>query len=115
MVMHADQHTNRPTERQSCFTAVTFTTLVTVCLPVQGQQELQQQQRQIDAAIARAYPVQLGNRQQWGECLAVQVDAQVSGIRSALGNALAEESQRRGLRAMAAVAYVEVRSGLPPV
>lgn len=78
-----------------------------------GAPILAEQQRQVAAAVAASFEVSLGGaaggRLGWGRCLAVRVGAELAGLRSQLGNALAEESQRRGLRAVAAVAYVEVR------
>jgi hypothetical protein len=80
-----------------------------------GQPVLSEQQRLVQEAVAQAFEVQLGGpagqRHGWGRCLAVRVGDQLVALRSQLGNALAEESARRGLRALAAVAYVEVRTG----
>ena len=65
------------------------------------------------AAVATAYEIALGGAAGaaagWGRCLAVRVGEDLAGLRSQLGNALAEESQRRGLRPVAAVAYIEAR------
>lgn len=73
------------------------------------------QQRQVAAAVQLAFEVSLGGTagaaKGWGRCLAVRVGEDLSGLRSQLGNALAEESQRRGLRPVAVVAYIEVGAG----
>ena len=78
-----------------------------------GQPILAEQQRLVAEAVSTAFPVSLGGAQGagrgWGRCLAVRVGDQMAALRSQLGNALAEESQRQGLRPMAVVAYIEVR------
>lgn len=78
-----------------------------------GKPILAEQRRQVAAAVAASFEVALGGaaggKLGWGRCLAVRVGQELAGLRSQLGNALAEESQRRGLRAVAAVAYVEAR------
>lgn len=82
-------------------------------LIARGQPILAEQARQVAAAVATAFPVQLGGPEGasrgWGSCLAVQVGEDLAGLRSQLGNALAEASQARGLRPLAVVAYIEVR------
>ena len=79
---------------------------------MQGQQVLELQNQQIKAALNAAFEVQLGGSagaaKQWGKCLAVRADGDLSKIRSSLGNALAEASAARSLRAVAAVCYIEV-------
>ena len=82
-------------------------------LIARGEPILEQQRRQVAAAVATAFEVALGGgagaARGWGRCLAVRVGADLAGLRSQLGNALAEESAARGLRPMAVVAYIEVR------
>lgn len=81
-----------------------------------GKPILAEQQRLVAEAVATAFPVTLGGAEGaargWGRCLAVRVGDQMASLRSQLGNALAEESQRQGLRPMAVVAYIEVRGRL---
>lgn len=81
-----------------------------------GTPILAEQQRMMKKAVAQAFPVDLGGaagaERGWGRCLAVRIGPEMSkliALRSELGNALATESQRRGLRGMAVVAYGEVR------
>ena len=73
---------------------------------------LEQQAKQIAAAMDSAFVVTLGgqpgSKKQWGQCLAVKVDSSLAQIRSSLGNALAQASADQGLRAIAVVAYIEV-------
>jgi hypothetical protein len=77
-----------------------------------GEPILAEQQRLVAEAVGGAFEVSLGGgtgaARGWGRCLAVRVGEQMAGLRSQLGNALAEESARRGLRAVAVVAYIEV-------
>lgn len=67
-------------------------------------------------AVAQAFVVQLGGGdgagRGWGRCLAVRVGPELSSLRSQLGNELAAASAAQGLRAMAVVAYLEVRQGV---
>ena len=81
---------------------------------IQGQEVLDEQDRQIRAALQTAFTVQLGgaegSQQHWGRCLAVQVDSKLSQIRSSLGNALAAAPKADNLKAIAVVAYAEVSS-----
>lgn len=81
-------------------------------LIARGRPILAEQQRLVAEAVSQAYVVRLGGAANagrgWGQCLAVTVGDELSRLRSQLGNALAEESARRGLRAMGLVAYVEV-------
>ena len=78
----------------------------------QGRNSLEKQDKMIAAAVKSAFRVQLGGadgvQQQWGCCLGVMADAELSSIRSALGNALAQASQQQGLRPVGLVAYHEV-------
>lgn len=78
-----------------------------------GAPILAEQQRLVQEAVGQAFVVNVGGaagaERGWGRCLAVRVGAQLASLRSQLGNALAEESRRQGLRAMAVVAYIEVR------
>ncbi|KAL4859293.1 hypothetical protein ACK3TF_001036 [Chlorella vulgaris] len=85
-----------------------------------GTPILAEQQRMMQEAVAQAFPVDLGGaagaERRWGRCLAVQIGPEMSkliALRSELGNALAIESQRRGLRGMAVVAYGEAAMGDP--
>lgn len=97
-------------------------------LIARGKPIMAEQTRLVQEAVQRSFVVQLGGGgggsgsggsgsggsgegRAWGRCLAVQVGDQLSKLRSQLGNALAEESRARGLRAMAAVAYVEAAMG----
>lgn len=85
-------------------------------LLLQGRAALDKQAQLIAAAIQTAFVVQLGGdtgHAHWGNCLAVLADAELASIRSALGNALAQASQDRGLRAVGVVAYHEVCITLP--
>lgn len=79
---------------------------------MQGQVVLKQQDQQISAALQTAFVVNLGGSaaaaKRWGKCLAVRADGGLAQIRSSLGNALAHASAAKGLRAIAAVAYIEV-------
>ena len=79
---------------------------------VQGHSAMKQQNKMIAAAMRAAFKVQLGGadgaHQQWGCCLGIMADAELSAIRSAVGNALAQASQQQGLRAIGLVAYHEV-------
>ena len=81
------------------------------CVP-QGRVELEQQSRRIAAALEDSFEVILGGAdgaaRDWGRCLAVRADS-LPELRSQLGNALAEKSRAAGLRAVAVVAYCEVR------
>lgn len=83
-----------------------------VALIARGQPILEEQQRQVQAAVGTAFEVALGGAaggaRGWGRCLAVRVGDGLAGLRSQLGNALAEESKARGLRPVAVVAYIEV-------
>lgn len=78
----------------------------------QGQAILEEEDRLIAALAGTAFVVELGGltgrAAGWGRCLAVR-PGDAASIRSRLGNVVAEESARRGLRAMAAVVYSEVR------
>jgi hypothetical protein len=80
-----------------------------------GEPELARQAAAIAAALGVAHEVALGGAagagRGWGRALAVHVGADGAAMRSQLGNALAEEAGRRGLRAVAAVAYEE--AGIP--
>ena len=80
-----------------------------------GKPILAEQQRLVAEAVAQAFSVSLGGAEGaghgWGRCLAVRVGDQLASLRSQLGNALAEESQRQGLRPMAVVVYIEVGGG----
>lgn len=80
---------------------------------MQGTEALNKQEQLIAAALKTAFIVTLGGskgtQQQWGCCLGVLANAELSSIRSALGNALAQASEQRGLRAIGVVAYHEVR------
>jgi nanoRNase/pAp phosphatase (c-di-AMP/oligoRNAs hydrolase) len=82
-----------------------------------GKPILAEQQRLVAEAVATAFPVSLGGAEGasrgWGRCLAVRVGDQMASLRSQLGNALAEESQRQGLRPMAVVAYIEAAMNDP--
>ena len=70
---------------------------------------LDKQERLIAAAVKAAFTVKLGGpHQEWGSCLGVIAQPDLASIRSALGNALAEASGQRGLRAIGVVAYHEV-------
>lgn len=81
-------------------------------LIARGRPILAEQQRLVAEAVSQAYTVRLGGAahagQDWGRCLAVTVGDELARLRSQLGNALAQESARRGLRAMGLVAYLEV-------
>lgn len=61
-----------------------------------------------------AFPVQLGGSQglksHWGRCLGVRANAELSQIRSTVGNELAQASAKQGLRPIGVVAYIEVDS-----
>lgn len=80
-------------------------------LIARGRPILAEQQRLVTEAVGQAFEVRLGGaahvERDWGRCLAVTVGEELARLRSQLGNALAEESARRGLRAMGLVAYVE--------
>lgn len=71
-------------------------------------------ERRIAEAVSGAFVLNLGGArgagEGWGQCLTVRADppSTLSSIRSQLGNALAIEAQLRGLRAVGAVAYIEV-------
>lgn len=71
--------------------------------------------KKIRGALATAGIVRLGGdtgqQKGYGKCLCVQAsaDSGLDKIRSSLGNALAEQSAGRGLRAMGLIAYREVR------
>lgn len=84
-------------------------------LIARGRPILAEQQRLVTEAVGQAFEVRLGGaahvERDWGRCLAVTVGEELARLRSQLGNALAEESARRGLRAMGLVAYVEVGAG----
>lgn len=86
-------------------------------LIARGRPILAEQQRLVAEAVSQAYVVRLGGAANagrgWGQCLAVTVGDELSRLRSQLGNALAEESARRGLRAMGLVAYVEAAMNDP--
>ena len=73
---------------------------------------LDKQDRQIVEALKSAFVVNLGGssgaEHQWGHCLAVKADSSLAQIRSSVGNALAQASADRGLRAIGVVAYIEV-------
>eukprot|EP00884_Botryococcus_braunii_P018835 jgi/Botrbrau1/5635/Bobra.55_1s0024.1 len=75
-----------------------------------GKSILEKEAKVIAALQKTAFVVQLGGdagrEAGWGRCLAVRADDAAS-IRSRLGNQVAEESSRRGLRAIAAVVYSE--------
>lgn len=81
-----------------------------------GKPILAEQQRQIELAVAAAFPVSLGGSagatRGWGRGLAVVGGEEVAQLRSQIGNALAERAQEQGLRAVAVVAYTEVRGWL---
>lgn len=70
-------------------------------------------------ALEDTFTVQLGGAhgaaQGWGSALAVFLgaNAQLSGLRSELGNRLARRGVERGLVGMGVVAYTEVRLVLP--
>lgn len=78
-----------------------------------GQGRLAAQDAAVNALAAQAFPVVLGGWAGAGSpppnstCLAVHVPTEQAGLRSALGNALAERSGAQGRAAMAAVAYRE--------
>ncbi|KAL4458550.1 hypothetical protein ABPG75_013415 [Micractinium tetrahymenae] len=86
-------------------------------LIARGRPILAEQRRLVGEAVSQAYVVRLGGaasaERGWGRCLAVTVGEELSRLRSQLGNALAEESARRGLRAMGLVAYVEAAMNDP--
>lgn len=84
----------------------------------QGTAVLEEQQRQISAAVDRALTLQLGGSTGaglgWGRALGCRVSGDLVGWRSALGNALAKRSLEMGLEPVGVVAYVEVRGGSLP-
>ncbi len=79
---------------------------------MQGHLALEEQTRQVAAALESAFTIQLGGSEgaghQWGKCLGVRADGDLSQIRSTVGNALAQASVDRGLQPIGVVAYVEV-------
>ncbi len=82
-----------------------------MCIP-QGKSILEEQKRQIALAMETVFEVDLGGADGqaagWGRCLGVRAE-DMTHLRSRLGNEVAAESARRGLRAIAAVVYSEVR------
>ena len=70
--------------------------------------------QRIAHAISTASVVRLGSQegqeQGFGQCLLIQAgdDSSLSGIRSQLGNTLAAESGKKGLRSIGLIAYREV-------
>jgi hypothetical protein len=86
------------------------------CLPCcRGKPILEEEQRQVEAAAAKSFTVNLGGPagagRGWGQCLAVLGGDEVGRLRSQLGNVVAEKAKAQGLRGMAVVAYTEVRPG----
>ena len=80
---------------------------------VQGRVALEEQSKQIAAALEGSFEVGAdGAAQSWGRCLAVRADG-LAELRSQIGNALAEKSRDAGLRAVGVVAYREVRQHRP--
>ena len=72
-----------------------------------GQRVHDQQSAEIKEALRSAFKVNLGgSASRWGQCLAVE-GRQFSHLRSAIGNNLAEESLRLGMRGIGVVAYVD--------
>lgn len=71
-----------------------------------GREALAEQRRTLDRLLASAFPVRPRNGD-FGAFLAVLVSHEESGLRSQLGNELAELSRDRGLAPMALIAYHE--------
>ena len=79
--------------------------LSTTELIAAGQVALEREREFIEAALQRAFVIDLGGRQKnseegWGQALAVEIDSDFASIRSQLGNALAVKasSQEQGLK-----------------
>eukprot|EP00128_Syssomonas_multiformis_P011282 Colp12_sorted_trinity150504_noHs@26419 len=72
-----------------------------------GEEILKEEARQISAAVAESFVIAVPNQ---GSFLATIVSG-TANIRSPLGNALAIESQARGLRGIGAVVYEEAQLG----
>lgn len=88
----------------------TLLSLSTDELIERGEEELRRQMALIQTAIQRAYVIRLGGREQlWGRGLAVDVEGELVGLRSLLGNELAAVAAQRpdSLRPIAAVVYRE--------
>ena len=72
-----------------------------------GQSVHSQQSIEVDSALRTAFRVDLGGREMpWGQCLAVE-GLQFRRLRSDIGNVLAHESHRQGMRGIGVVAYCE--------
>lgn len=77
-----------------------------------GKPELQRQAALVAGAVRECHEIELGGEGRgWGRALAVVVAPDVARLRDQLGNELAAEASRRGLRSMAAVAYEEAGIG----
>jgi len=71
-----------------------------------GEAHMNQQQQKIDFYLQEGFPISLGGKDSnFGQCLAVVTEHPE--FRSELGNQLARKSSEIGLRAMAAVVYIE--------
>ena len=73
-----------------------------------GRSELKRQQEIVSRVVREAYLVELGGRgKNMGQALAVTVASDLASLRSQIGNELAQEAKRRGVRAIGLVAYRE--------
>ena len=72
-----------------------------------GRSMNSQQRTEVNSALSAAFRVNLGGREMpWGQCLAVE-GLQFRRLRSDIGNVLAQESLRQGMRGIGVVAYCE--------